>query len=275
MVKFGNVKGANKGLGRESKLSVFSWLVSWCVLAAGRTDNGGLGLTRPAGLGGGHPSVHGKHSQSLCPALGSPPGKRYRHKEQDQLMDWVFECSTPRARGNCSGQPWEGRTRGHMAGTCSLPAQRHWARACAEEHGDRTTPLLSGAAARLGDRRLLGTRILFTLRLIKHWSRCPEKLWSLHLWRYKKLIWPKGPWAHEPSARGGIRDLQGPFLLTCPINQKCQSHRPARIFWGDHDLPTCSWSGIQFGTSESFYQTVSPKSSVVQLSQGKRGFFRN
>lgn len=121
MVKFGNIRGANKDLGRENKFNVFSLLSGVSLQHEGRWRSGPH--ARPAGRGREATSPLGPWEYNGQPRvqLWDPHHRTDMGTlEHGQLMethqaDWVFEFRTHRHWGNwlwaALGQEGQGDTR--------------------------------------------------------------------------------------------------------------------------------------------------------------------
>lgn len=96
MVKFGNIKEANKDLGRANRFNVFSSLSGVFLQQEGQWCAGGGHLS---------PWSMENNAQSSCPALGSSPEiQAHRTREAHQtdgaqdiqgLGKWVWAALTP------------------------------------------------------------------------------------------------------------------------------------------------------------------------------------
>lgn len=83
-----------------------------------------------------------------------------------------------------------------------------------------------------------GRKIVFTVRVVKNWSKCPEKLWDLQPWSFSKLDWT-GPeqavvTGHALPGRFDLKLPEVPYNLNCAmLLGLCQRHcsLPKTVYW--------------------------------------------
>lgn len=205
MVKFGNIKGANKDLGRANRFNVFSLLSGVSLQQEGQWRAGGGHLS---------PWSVENNGQSPCPALGSPPEIQAHRSRKAHQADGVCLSTGHSGPGEMGlGSLETRRMRGwHLQPPCSQ-AQRHWARPFGEEHRDRTTHCSSNSQAGRQEIARYKGKVIYSEVAQTLEQVCREAVQSPCL-EIQKAHLAKRPMSMWTLARGGIRDLQGPFLLT-------------------------------------------------------------
>lgn len=178
------------------------------VCSCSKKDNGVLGeVTSPLGPWKTTPRAHVQLWD---------PHQRSRHTGPGRLTK-LMEHRTFRAWGNGSGQPWHQKDEGmapawHLQPPSSQ-AQRHWARPFGEEHRDRTTHCSSNRQAGRQEIARYKSKVIYS-EVAQTLEQVPREAVQSPFLEIQKAHLAKRPMNMWTLARGGIRDLQGPFLLT-------------------------------------------------------------
>jgi len=115
-------------------------------------------------------------------------------------------------------------------------------------------------------------KYFFMIRVMEHWTGCPEWLWSLLLWRYSKSgqMSTCVPYCEEPALAGRLESTisWGPFrhLWFCEITEEDYLSPPTQAFW------TCNPPAFHASTRTTFYQ-VAQFQQVQQKTTTVRGFW--
>lgn len=96
-------------------------------------------------------------------------------------------------------------------------------------------------------------KTFFTTKAVKYWNRLPERLCSLHLWKFLRPKWISPEYLHQPQSwqlfeeEAGLQTSQGPFHpeSSCgPVNW--------RFYWGQLSVHSGSAVFCELNSSKDF-----------------------